>query len=122
MPVEPERVAEWRGRLAAEPAVTKWRAVDDGDIELARVAIGDVTYNADPPLCFRVRYDPEDDLYDLEGDFDLSLSADSRPGLLRELDEALAMLRVEYATEQPDRLSPKARELRNELLARLRAA
>ena len=120
--IDPALLADWRRRLAAEPTITNRRAVDDSDIELASVSIGDVTYRANPPLRFHVRYDPDDELYDLNGDFGISLSADSRPELLRELDEALSMLWIEYAQEQPDRLSPKARDLRAELRRRLRTA
>ena len=117
-----EAVADWCRRLAAEPTITNKRAADDGHVEIAKVSVGSVTYRADPPLRFRVSYDPDDELYDLDGDFGISLSAESRSQLRQELDEALSMLWIEYAAEQPDRLSPKARELRNELLHRLGAA
>lgn len=104
------------------PTITNKPAVDDTGIELASVSIGDVVYRAAPPLRLRVRYDPDDELYDLDGDLGISLSADSRPELLRELAETLSMLWIEYAQEQPNRLSRKARDVRAELLRRLRPA
>ncbi len=95
--------------------------LDDG-IELAELWLDDGLYHANPPLRFDVTYDADDELFDLEGDFEISLSAGSRPKLLRELNEVLSMLWLDYAQEEPDRLSPRARNLRAELLARLQAA
>ena len=97
-------------------------ALDEGDIELKQLSPDNVRYRADPPLRFHVTYDAEDQLYDLDGDFEISLSANSRPQLLQELNEVLSMLWIDYAQEQPDRLSPKAQDLRTELRDRLRAA
>ena len=91
-------------------------------IELTELSLYNVLYRADPPLRFHVSYDAEDRLYDLDGDFEISLSADSRPKLLQELNEVLSMLWIDYAQEEPEGLSPKARDLRAELLGRLRAA
>ena len=95
--------------------------LDDGDIELTELSLYNVLYRADPPLRFHITYDAEDQLYDLNGDFEISLSADSRPQLLLELNEVLSMLWIDYAQEEPERLSPKARDLRTELLNRLQA-
>ena len=119
---DPRVLADWRRRLATMPTITNRPAVDDTNIALASVSIGTVACRAAPPLRFRARYDPDDELYDLDSDFGISLSAHSRPELLRELDEALSMLWTEYTQEQPDRLSPKARDLRTELRRRLRSA
>lgn len=96
-------------------------AVDEDDIELGDISFHDVPYRAEPPLRFTVTYDPADQLYDLVGEFDISLSADSRPQLIRDLNEELSVLWLEYAEESPDRLSPKARSLRVQLLGRLQA-
>ncbi|MDD9963098.1 MAG: hypothetical protein OXU70_13505 [Gammaproteobacteria bacterium] len=96
--------------------------LENGEIELTELSLCDVLYRAAPPLRFHVSYDTEDQLYDLDGDFEITLSAKSRPELLRELHEVLSMLWVDYAQEEPKRLSPKARDLRSELLGRLRAA
>ena len=96
--------------------------LEEGEIELPELSLCNALYRAAPPLRFHVSYDAEDRLYDLEGDFEIALSAKSRPELLRELHEVLSMLWVDYAQEEPERLSPKARDLRSELLGRLRAA
>ena len=97
-------------------------SLDEGDIELRELALYNVLYRADPPLRFHVTYDADDQLYDLDGDFEISLSAGSRPQLLHELNEVLSMLWIDYAQEEPERLSPKAQNLRTQLLQRLRAA
>ena len=43
------------------------------------------------------------------------------PRVRPSLNEVLSMLWIDYAQEEPERLSPKARDLRTELLDRLRA-
>ena len=91
-------------------------------IELKELSLDDALYRATPPLRFHVSFDAEDRLYDLDGDFEITLSANSRPELLRELHEVLTMLWIDYAQEEPERLSPKAQDLRTELLHRLQAA
>ena len=91
-------------------------------IELRNVNLYNVPYRASPPLRFKVKYDPLDRLYDLDGEFGISVSASSRPDLHHELQEALSMLWIEYGEESPDRLSPKARRLRTDLRKRLTAA
>lgn len=96
--------------------------LDESDIELSELFLYNVLYRADPPLRFRIHYDSEDQLYSLDGDFDISLSAGSRHQLLPELREVLSMLWSDYAQEEPQRLSPKSCELRAELLDRLREA
>ena len=85
--------------------------LDEGDIELRQLSLYNVLYRADLPLRFHVTYDAEGQLYDLDGDFEISLSANSRPQLLQELNEVLSMLWIDYAQEEPERFSPKARDL-----------
>ena len=97
--------------------------VFEGDtIELRNVNIYNVPYRASPPLRFKVKYDPLDQLYDLDGDLGISVSACSRSDLHHELQEALSMLWIEYAEESPEQLSSKARRLRIDLRKRLTAA
>ena len=91
-------------------------------IELRNVNLYNVPYRAYPPLRFKVKYDPLDRLYDLDGEFGISVSASSQSDLHHELQEALSMLWIEYGEESPDRLSPKARRLRSDLRKRLTAA
>ena len=97
-------------------------AFDEDTIELCRVDLYNVPYRASPPLRFKVKYDPLDHLYDLDGDFGISVSASARSDLHHELQEALSMLWFEYGEESPERLSPKARRLRTALRRRLTAA
>ena len=94
----------------------------EDSIELRNVNLYNVPYRASPPLRFKVRFDPLDELYDLDGEFGISVSASSRSDLHHELQAALSMLWIEYGEESPDRLSPKARRLRTDLRKRLTAA
>ena len=66
-------------------------------IELKELSLGNIPYRAAPPLRFHVTYDAEDRLYDLDGDFEIALSANSRVELLRELHEVLSMLWADNA-------------------------
>ena len=97
-------------------------AFDEDTIELRNVNLCNVPYRASPPLRFKFKYDPDDELYDLDGEFGISVSASSPSDLHHELHEALSMLWIEYGEESPDRLSPKARRLRADLRERLTAA
>lgn len=95
---------------------------DEDTIELRNVHLYNVAYRASPPLRFKVKYDPRDQLYDVDGEFGISVSASSKSDLHHELQEALSMLWIEYGEEPPDRLSPKAQRLRTDLRKRLTAA
>ena len=110
------------GRALSVAHARDFVALDKDRIELRDVNLHNVAYRASPPLRFRFRYDPHDELYDLDGEFGISVSASSPSELHHELHEALSMLWVEYGEEPPDRLSPKARRLRTELRKRLTAA
>ena len=110
------------GRALSVTHARDFVAFDEDTIELRNVNLYNVPYRASPPLRFKVKYDPLDQLYDLDGEFGISVSAYSRSDLHHELQEALSMLWIEYGEESPDRLSPKARRLRIDLRKRLTAA
>ena len=110
------------GRALSVTRARNFVVLDEDTIELRNVNLYNVAYRASPPLRFKVRYDPRDELYDLDGEFGISVSASSRSDLHHELHEALSMLWIEYGKESPDRLSPKARRLRTDLRKRLTAA
>ena len=110
------------GRALTVTHARNFVAFDEDTIELRNVHLYNVVYRASPPLRFKVKYDPLDQLYDLDGEFGISVSASSQSDLHHELQEALSMLWIEYGEESPDRLSPKARRLRIDLRKRLTAA
>ena len=110
------------GRAIAVTHARNFVVLDEDTIELRDVHLYNVAYRASPPLRFKVRHDPRDELYDLDGEFGISVSASSRSDLDDELQEALSMLWIEYGEESPDRLSPKAQRLRADLRKRLTAA
>ena len=102
--------------------VDSWagQKVDESPVEVCELTIDNVHYTIDPPLHFDVEFDDEDQLYDLQGDFDVTLSDESRSELMAALDATLKMLWNEYALEDPQRLSPKGRRLRDEIRRRFR--
>ena len=110
------------GRVPSVAHARNVAAFDEDTIELRNVHLHNVAYRASPPLRFKVRYEPLDEVYDLDGEFGISVSASSRSDLHHELQEALSMLWIEYGEESPDRLSPKALRLRTDLRERLTAA
>ena len=111
-----------QGRALSVTHAREFASFEEDTIELRGVHLYNVKYRASPPLRFNVKYDPRDRLYDLDGEFGISVSASSRADLHHELQEALSVLWIEYAEESPDRLSPKARRLRTDLRKRLTAA
>lgn len=84
------------------------------------MTIAGVRYAVTPPLEFTVTFDREDGLYDLSGDLDILLTAETRTDLLEVVEATLVMLWQDYALEEPDRLTPAARRLREKLLDRFR--
>ena len=111
-----------QGRVLSVTHARDFVSFDEDTIELRDVYLYNVAYRISPPLRFKVTYDPRDRLYDLDGEFGISVSASSRSDLHHELQEALSVLWIEYAEESPDRLTPKARRLRTDLRRRLTAA
>ena len=111
-----------RGRALSVTHAHNFVPFDEDTIELRKVHLYNVAYRASPPLRFKVRFDQRDQLYDVDGEFGISVSASSKSDLHHELHEALSMLWIEYGEESPDRLSPKARRLRADLRKRLTAA
>ncbi len=110
------------GRALSVAHARDFLAFGEDTIELRKVNLYNGPYHASPPLRFKVKYDALDQLFDLDGDFGISVSACSRSDLHHELHEALSMLWIEYGEESPDKLSPKARRLRIDLRKRLTAA
>lgn len=109
------------GRAVSVTHARDFVAFDEDTIEIRSVNLYNVPYSASPPLRFKVTYDPLDQLYDLDGEFGISVSACSRSDLHHELQEALSILWIEYGEESPERLSRKARRLRTDLRKRLTA-
>ena len=91
----------------------------ESSLEIKRLHFDNMPYRATPPLRFNVRFDPQAQLYDLAGDFNISAFAESRAELEADLHEELDVLWHEYAQEDPARLSKDARRLQAELKARL---
>ena len=106
------------GRPISMTRIDDISRVDESSIEIHEVPLSGSLYRAVPPLRFDVAFDREDLLYDLSGDFGITLSAESRSQLTDALTETLEMLWTEYAQENPETLSRKARELRRDLLDR----
>lgn len=89
--------------------------VDESPMEVKEVIYGNVRYVPTMPLHFDVAFDRADALYDLEGPFDVMLSADSREDLADALRAELNLLFEDYAVEDPARLSLGAQKLRDQI-------
>ena len=118
--VESTRIVEGLPEPVTMKEVYEITKVDESPIEMNELTIYNTRYRASPRLHFNVSFDQEEHLYDLEGDFGITLSAEARPELESALYETLAMLWSEYAREQPQRLSPQAKRMREELRSRIR--
>ena len=94
--------------------------INEDHIEIGKFEFDNDLYIADPPLRFRVKSDPENELHDLRGEFGIILGARSRIDLMEDLNDTLRMLWDEYAKEDPEKLSGDARDLRNEIKSRFR--
>ena len=88
-------------------------------MEVAEVVYQNVRYVTTPPLRFNVTFDKADALYDLDGPFDVMLSADSREDIADALEAGLNLLFADYAEGEPARLSSDAKKLRDEIHRRL---
>lgn len=99
--------------------VDEVRSIDESSIEIDNLYIDNVSYRANPPFRFSVHFDQKDQLYDLDGDFNITVFAESRSDLDTELREELRVLWLEYAQGDPKHLSKEARKLRKKLRARL---
>ena len=87
-------------------------------MEVEEVVYRGVRHVATPPLRFDVTFHRADALYDLEGPFDVLLSAYSREYLADALEAELEMLFEDYAEGNPANLSLGAKELRDEIRTR----
>ena len=118
--VETARIVEDLPEPVVMEEIEELNKADESPIEIQELRFDEIRYQADPPLQFKVSFNRDENLYDLEGDFEVSLSAEARPELESALYETLAMLWNEYAQEQPQRLSPRAQQMREELRSRIR--
>ena len=89
--------------------------VDESPMEVKEFIYGNVRYVPTTPLHFDVAFDRADALYDLQGPFDVMLSADSREDLADALRAELNLLFEDYAEGDPARLSPGAKKLRDQI-------
>lgn len=92
--------------------VDKIIEIDETPIEIREIVIDNVRYRAAPPLRFEVKFDSQDCLYDLQGDFGILVHAATRDDLEDMLRDNLDMLWVEYAQEDPEKLARSARNSR----------
>ena len=100
--------------------VDKVLEIDETPIEKREIVIDNVRYRVVPPLRFEVKFDSKDCLYDLQGDFGILVHAETRNALEDMLWDSLDMLWIEYAQEDPEKLTMSAQRLRAELRCRLR--
>lgn len=91
--------------------------VDDSPIEVLSVDFDHHTLRPISPLSFQVRFDPEVQLYEIQGKFGIQSCAETRPELEAQVYAELAMLWQEYALAEAESLTTAARQLQSDLLA-----
>ena len=119
----PRGLIEVRGNIcydaAGEPvsiaAIDEVAEVDESPMEVKEFVYRGVRHVATPPLRFDVTFDGADALYDVEGPFDVMLSAESREDLADALEAELNLLFADYAEADPAHLSSDAKQLRDQI-------
>ena len=122
----PRQLIEVRGTVCYDEAgdpvsiadIDEVTEVDESPMEVEDVVYGNVRYSAKTPLRFDVAFHREDALYDLEGPFGITLSAESREDLADALEAELQLLLADYAEGDPAQMSSGAGELREQLRSR----
>ncbi len=95
--------------------------VDESPIVVSEIVVDGRRLAAREPLRFEVTLHEDEDgtLYVLEGDFGIRCYGESRSELGEVLQETLELYWSEFAQADPGELSPKAKELRGQLLERI---
>lgn len=114
-----DRVSHLRHRLHIEGQLphTHILAIDNSPIEISQLEVDGRILKPKSQMCFPIQFDLETGHYDLEGRFDIVLSAETRSEIETQLFSELAMLWMEYVEAPVEILTNAARKLREELVA-----
>ena len=94
--------------------------VDTAPIEISEIELAGKYYRACPPLLYQVEFCPRSYIYVIKGDFEITLAAESRIELETTLLDLLDIYWIDYAQGDPNRFTPSALELGEELRQRFR--
>lgn len=90
--------------------------VDDSPIDIIQIEVGGRQYRSKRHISFAVTFDDESQLFATEGDFGVTIGAETRPHLESQLYDELSMLWAEYVEVSEDSLTSSAKSLRRKLL------
>ncbi len=94
--------------------------VDTASIEISEIELAGKRYRATPPLLYQVEFCPKSYIYVIKGDFEITLAAESRIELETTLLDLLDIYWIDYAQGDPNRFTPSALELGEELRQRFK--
>ena len=94
--------------------------VDTAPIEISEIELAGKHYRACPPLLYQVEFCPRSYIYVIKGDFEITLAAESRIELETTLLDLLDIYWIDYAQGDPNRFTPSALELGEELRQRFK--
>ena len=94
--------------------------VDIAPIEISEIELAGKRYRATPPLLYQVEFCPQNYIYVIKGDFEITLAAESRIELETTLLDLLDIYWIDYAQGDPNRFTPSALELGEELRQRFK--
>ena len=94
--------------------------VDTAPIEISEIELAGKRYRADPPLVYQVEFHPSGYIYEIKGDFEITLAAESRIEIETTLLDLLDIYWIDYAQGDPNRFTPSALELGEELRQRFK--
>ena len=94
--------------------------VDERPVVIDSFSVDGRLYRTSEPLSFAVRYDREEGLFFLEGEYRILLWAETRELLLDVLDDELWYLWTRFAEGEPEELTEGAQRLGEELRARFK--
>ena len=92
--------------------------VDERPVVIDSFSVDGRRYRTSKPLSFAVRYDRDEGLFFLEGEYRILLWAETREFLLELLEDELQFLWTEYAEGRPEELTEGAQRLGAELRER----
>ena len=91
--------------------------VDDSAIEVRSIEVDSQIWRSRQPLSFEVIFDQDSHFYEATGPFEITLGAETRPGLEALVAAELDMLWREYALADPTTLTSAAQNLHKELVS-----
>lgn len=106
------------GIIKSIDSVDEILEIDETPLRISKIKTAVDTMIIEPPLEYDVSFMKDDQLYELSGDLDIFLRAETRPEIEEMLDEMLELFWADYVLEDPAKLTPAAQKLASELRKR----